>query len=564
LNFLTTFALQIIMNMHTASSQNIKLVQDAIEANKKRTYYTPYPEHPKAYGEGKMEEGLAAFQASMNHNFTGIKHGENTKWVGEEISPFMQVGLGIHYPQLSVEETINNSKNAAEAWQKMDVNSRASVLVDTLEAVKERFFELAFATMHTTGQSFLMSFQASGPHSNDRALETIAQGVEEMSKYPNEVEFVKPMGKFDLTIKKNYKAIPKGIGLVVGCSTFPTWNTVPGVYANLISGNSVIIKPHPKAILPIAIVVSCMQEVFEKNGLDANLVQLASDTINDPVTKHYAEHKEVNLIDYTGGSAFGDYLETLDKTVFTEKAGVNSVILDSAQDLNKVAQNIAFSASLYSGQMCTAPQNVYVSESGISTPEGNVSYDDFVTLLANSVKGLVEHPKMGAGTLGAIQNDATAKRVDDLKSGNGELKLDNIEVVNPEFADARVKSPIVLSVNSSERDKFLKECFGPVIMVIKTKSFDESLELSAESAVEHGAITCLAFSTDEEKINLIEDTMNKAFTPVSFNFTGAAFVNQHAAFSDFHVTGGNPAGNATFTNSEYINRRFVWVGNRFA
>jgi hypothetical protein len=51
---------------------------------------------------------------------------------------------------------------------------------------------------------------------------------------------------------------------------------------------------------------------------------------------------------------------------------------------------------------------------------------------------------------------------------------------------------------------------------------------------------------------------------VSFNFTGAAFVNQHAAFSDFHVSGGNPSGNAGFTTPEYVNRRFVWVGNRYA
>lgn len=550
--------------MHSASTQNIKLIQEAIEANRKRTYYTPYPEHPKAYGEGKMEEGLAAFQASMNNNFVGLSHEDGAKWVGEEISPYMQVGLGIHYPQSSVENTISNSNIASKDWRNMDVNQRASVLVDTLEAVKNRFFEIAFATMHTTGQSFLMSFQASGPHSNDRALETVAQGVEELSRYPNEVEFVKPMGKFDLTVKKNYKAIPKGIGLVVGCSTFPTWNTVPGVFANLIAGNSVIVKPHPKAILPIAIVVSCMQEVFEKHGLDSNLVQLAVDTIGEPVTKQLAEHKDVKLIDYTGGSAFGDYLETLDKTVFTEKAGVNSVILDSANDLNKVAQNIAFSVSLYSGQMCTAPQNVYVSEDGVSTPEGNVSYDDFVALLSNSIKGLVEHPKMGAGTLGAIQNDATSNRIDELKSGNGELKLDNIEVVNPEFAEARIKTPIVLSTDSSKREDFLKECFGPVVMVIKTKSFDESLELASESARDHGAITCSAYCIDDEKCNRIEESMNNSFTPVSFNFTGAAFVNQHAAFSDFHVTGGNPAGNATFTNSEYINRRFVWVGNRFA
>ena len=61
---------------------------------------------------------------------------------------------------------------------------------------------------------------------------------------------------------------------------------------------------------------------------------------------------------------------------------------------------------------------------------------------------------------------------------------------------------------------------------------------------------------------MIAEEMQQAFTPVTFNLTGPIWVNQHAAFSDFHVTGGNPAGNASFTNPEFVTRRFVWVGNR--
>jgi cation transport ATPase len=76
------------------------------------------------------------------------------------------------------------------------------------------------------------------------------------------------------------------------------------------------------------------------------------------------------------------------------------------------------------------------------------------------------------------------------------------------------------------------------------------------------AITCAAYSTNKATIQNITDEMESVFTPVSLNLTGMIWVNQHAAFSDFHVTGGNPAGNASFTNPDYINRRFVWVGHR--
>ena len=41
----------------------------------------------------------------------------------------------------------------------------------------------------------------------------------------------------------------------------------------------------------------------------------------------------------------GDYIEGLGKTCFTEKSGINSVIIESTENADEVAQNIAFSAS---------------------------------------------------------------------------------------------------------------------------------------------------------------------------------------------------------------------------
>jgi acyl-CoA reductase-like NAD-dependent aldehyde dehydrogenase len=137
-------------------------------------------------------------------------------------------------------------------------------------------------------------------------------------------------------------------------------------------------------------------------------------------------------------------------------------------------------------------------------------------------------------------------------------------VAHPEFPDARLQTPTVIGLHANDDSTWKEECFGPVVFVIKTQSAAHSLELAAEMAVDKGAITCLCYTTDEAYQQEVASVMNDTFTPVSFNFTGAAFVNQHAAFSDFHVSGGNPSGNATFTDSLYVNRRFVWVGNRFA
>jgi phenylacetic acid degradation protein paaN len=311
-------------------------------------------------------------------------------------------------------------------------------------------------------------------------------------------------------------------------------------------------------------VVAEIRNALAAAGLDKNIVQLAVDNSAEPITKSLAEHEAVKLIDFTGGNTFGDYIESIaNKVTFTEKAGVNCAIVDSAVDFKTVAGNLAFSACLYSGQMCTAPQNIYISETGVDTANGKISFDEAAQQIAQAVNDLVSNPKMGSHILGAIQSDLTLNRLQAAPSWGGKLLLASQPIKNEEFENARCYSPAVIELTSADHEIYQKECFGPIVYIIKTKSIEDSIHITENLSKEKGAITCLAYSTNETVMQTIENRMNAVYTPVSFNFQGAAFVNSHAAFSDFHVTGGNASGNASFTNAEYINKRIVWVGNRF-
>lgn len=539
-----------------------EIIDNAVKAIHERTFFAQYPESPKAYGEEAPAIGLEAYKNQLNKPFDGLLQQNPTAWIGEEVSPYTMLPLGVTYPVFDIDTLIVRAGRASAEWKNKSADERAAVLVAALEAVKNRFYEIAYATQHTTGQSFVMSFQASGPHANDRALEAVAMGYEELSRFPQEIIWEKPAGKVNLKLQKKYKAIPKGIGLIIGCSTFPTWNTVPGLFATLITGNTAIVKPHPKSVYPIAIVVTEIQKALQAAGIDPNVCQLAVDSSDNLITKKLAENPLVKLIDYTGGSAFGDYVESLPgKTTFTEKAGVNSVILDSVTDMKAVSQNLAFAVSLYSGQMCTAPQNFFIPKNGIKTAEGILSYEETVAALVGAIKGLTTHPQMGAGTLGAIQNETTLKRVNSVKD-IANIVLAPVAIENAEFPTARTSTPIVLEVDAKDFGIYENELFGPIVLIIKTNDTNQSIDLAKAMAQKHGAITCAAYTTDSKVAATIEEEMETAFVPVSFNLTGGIFVNQHATFSDFHVTGGNPAGNASFTNPEYINKRFVWVGHR--
>ncbi len=541
------------------------LIKKAVNALHERTFYAQYPEHPspKIYGETADVDGRKAFQSLVGKPYEALNQTPTDGWIGVEESPYMQDPLNITYPNINVETLINRSEKAFHEWRKVHYKERAAILVESLERVKQKFFEIAYATMHTTGQGYMMAFQASGPHAADRALEAIAAGFEEMSRYPESTVWDKPMGKFNIQLDKSWRPVPKGVALVIGCSTFPTWNSVPGLYASLVTGNSAIMKPHPGAVLPIAMVVAEIRNVLAESGIDPEVCQLAVDTFDKTNTKELATHKKVKVIDFTGNSEFGTYLEGLPgKTVFTEKTGVNSVVLDSVANVDKVAANLAFSVALYSGQMCTAPQNFYIPESGISTPDGQVSVEEFEEKFIEQINGLVDNPKAGPFVLGTIQNKNTVNRIAEAEKLPGKLLLKSRSIENPMFNNARVATPAVLEMESKDKEQFSKELFGPVALIIKTKDTKESVALAQEMAEAYGALSCGAYTTNADTKEFIADQMSLAATPVSFNLTGGIYLNQHAGFSDFHVTGGNPAGNASFTNPDYVNRRFTWVGFR--
>src|SRR5262249_13807507 len=154
---------------------------------------------------------------------------------------------------------------------------------------------------------------------------------------------------------------------------FPTWNAYPGLFASLATGNAVIVKPHPGAVLPLAITVSAAREGLAENGFDPNLVLLPADAPGEGLPAVLAVRPEIKIIDFTGSTAFGEWLEehARQARVYTEKAGVNPVLIESTGDYAGMLGNLAFSLILYSGQMCTTPQDLLVPAGGIDTDKGH-------------------------------------------------------------------------------------------------------------------------------------------------------------------------------------------------
>lgn len=538
-------------------------LEAAVAASRGRGFWSPYSELPsgKIYGETAKADAEAAFAALRGTLFPLDQEGQGEP-IGEEVSPWTGEALGIRYPRGEATALVAAAEAARGAWAEAPVEARVGAALEILARLNRDSFLIANAVQHTTGQSFVMAFQAGGPHAQDRGLEAVAMAWEEMTRFPARAVWEKPQGKAaPIRLDKEWRRVPRGIGLVIGCSTFPTWNGYPGLFASLVTGNAVIVKPHPKAVLPLALTVRTARAVLREAGFHPDIVQLAVDTSEAPITKELARHPAIGIVDFTGSPAFGSWLRGTvhDKLLFTEEAGTNPVVIQGCRDLSAVCANLAFSLSLYSGQMCTAPQNLFVPASGIATADGTIGFEAFASALARAIDELLADPARASAVLGTIQNPATLERIEKAR-GLGPVVRDSAPL--PGAAPARTATPLLVELPADAEAAWCSEWFGPIAFLVRCRHAEEALARAAHSARSRGAITAALWATDEPFIERAVAAFTAAGAPLSINLEGPIYVNQAAAFSDFHVTGANPAGTATFVDPAFVAGRFRWCGIR--
>ncbi|MGA8115272.1 MAG: phenylacetic acid degradation protein PaaN [Actinocatenispora sp.] len=549
---------------HPLFDKHEKTLRTALDTIHDRSFWSAYPESPspRVYGENAAADGRAAFDAYRGADFPLDQTGDGERTATEH-SPY-GIELGVRYPHADPDTLIAGARAALPGWRDAGVAARTGVCLEILSRLHAHIFELANAVQFTTGQAFVMAFQAGGAHALDRGLEAVAYSYAAMTRHPGTAYWEKPQGKREpLKMRKTFHVVPRGVALLVGCNTFPTWNGYPGLFASLATGNPVIVKPHPGAVLPLAVTVRYAREVLAEAGFDPNLVQLAAEAPGERLASVLAVRPEVRIVDFTGSTEYGDWLEANARQaqVYTEKAGVNTIVVDSTDDFAGMCGNIGFSLTLYSGQMCTTPQNILVPSGGIETPDGHKSLAEVAEGIAAAVGALTADAAKGVELTGAIVNDGVTERLDQA-AGLGTEVLPSRTVAHPALPDAVVRTPAIRQLTVDDEETYGQEWFGPITFVVGTASTAESLAVFERTVTARGALTASVYSTSTDVLAEAERAAVSVGVHLSSNLTGGVFVNQSAAYSDFHATGANPAANACLTDDAYVAGRFRIVQSR--
>jgi phenylacetic acid degradation protein paaN len=544
---------------HPLFDKHRALLDQAQAAIARRTHWSPYAENPRTYGETAMDDGAAAFEAYRDAQFYLDQPGVQGRG-GEESSPY-GLSLNLSYPCCSPDALIAAARGAMLPWVRAGIEARVGVCLEILARLNAGSAEMAHALMHTTGQSLPFAFLTGGPQAQGRGLEVLAWAHREMTQVPAQAEWQRSEHQ---RLEKRFMVAPLGVSLIIGSATQPTWNAYPALFASLAAGNPVIVKPHPTAILPLAITVAVARQVLKESGFDANLVTLLVGDPDGPVARDISLRQEVRLIDYAGAPDFGRWLldTARQARLFVETGGVNCVLIDSTYDYAALLKNLVLSLCLDSGQLRATPRTIFVGNEGVQTPEGLISEDRFARDLAFALGKFIEDPTRAVEVLGAIQSPATVARIDaasDLGEAQAEVLRHSVALGHPKWPAARVRTPLLLRTTADRRDIFMEERFGPIATVVTTANTAESLSLAEATMREKGALNFLVHATRPHVRQLAEDVALRVGVALSFDLTGPVLINQPAGFADFHASGANPAASSGMIDAAFVANRFYFA-----
>ncbi|WP_280342455.1 aldehyde dehydrogenase family protein [Nocardia neocaledoniensis] len=542
---------------------HLELLRAAAEANRTRAAWTGYAPIT-APDVAQADAVLATFDGAT----LTLSSPTDSVITADEISPYTGKALNVSYHAPSVGQALAGAAAAARALRDADIERRVGVCLEALHRIHQRGQEFAAVTAHTTGQSLNMACSGSGTNALDRGLEAVAMAWSAMTRVPGQVTWQQRFGKSDVTLRKRFRTRPLGTALVIACASFPAWNAYPAILANLATGNPVLVKPHPRSVLATALAVGVIREVLDEAQLPADAVQLVVDTTEAPVAGQLATSPEVRIVDFTGSPAFGSWLErnVPNTLVFTETAGVNTVVVDSVSDLSAAMRTLAGGLSLFSGQMCTTPQNIYLPDAGVRTDAGVIARDDVVAALLSAIDDLASAPRRAAAVCGALQSDATLHSITalaDAAEASGTLLRRPVPYVHPDYPQARAVTPLVVRVDPRRGDTLPDgEQFGPVAFLVDCADTAAAVAHATASVRGHGAISSYLYCTDDAVVDEVADAYADAGASLSANLVSSMPMQFAAAYSDYHVTGLNPAGNATLTDESFVAGRFRVVQDR--
>ena len=359
-----------------------------------------------------------------------------------------------------VDEAVNSAKQAGAEWRNTSLAKRTQILFAFREIVNNRKEELAKAITLEHGK---VLSDAIGEVTRGLEVVEFACGIPHLLK-----------GGFSEGVSTGIDVYsirqPLGVAAIISPFNFPAMVPMWFFPIAIATGNSVVLKPSEKDPTPSLLMASYWKEAGLPDGV-FNVVHGDKEAVD-----RILEHPDIASVSFVGSTPIAKYIyengTKAGKRIQALGGAKNHMLVLPDADL-ELAADAAVNAGFGSaGERCMAISAL-------------VAVDPVGDALVAKITERISKLRTGDGTAGAdmgplvtsIHRDKVASYIDAGESAGAKLVVDGRNPKVEGAASGFWLGPTLFDHVTAEMSIYKEEIFGPVLSVLRVKSYDKGLQL---------------------------------------------------------------------------------------
>jgi aldehyde dehydrogenase (NAD+) len=390
------------------------------------------------------------------------------------------IGKGFLASRREAETAIAAAGEALPAWSRMPAPKRGEIVERAADLLRAEQDDVARLLTREEGKTFADArgeiYRAYNVLNYTAGQSRRMGGVTIPSELPKNFAYTvrQPLGVVALITPWNFPIC------------IPAWKIAPA----LVAGNTVVFKPSSTTPLTAARLV----DIFERAGLPPGVLNLLVGSSAD-VGDLLMSDSRIRGISFTGSTENGTQIYTSCASrgikAQCEMGGKNPVIVLEDADLNLAADGIVSGAFGSTGQRCTATSRAILQDS---------IADDMVARLRDRVSkwkvGNGLDPDVQMGPLVSQQQLKTVQQYIEIGKSEGAKLVTGGGKPSGVPRGFFIEPTIFDNVRPESRIA-REEIFGPVLSVIRAKSYEQAIEFANMSAF---GLTSSIYTNDAGRI----------------------------------------------------------------
>lgn len=429
-----------------------------------------------------------------------------------------------------VDFAVQKARDAFEdgRWSRLHPGERKAVLIKLAKLIKRNARELAVMESLDSGKTIYDCETVDVPetiHCIKWHAELIDKIYDQVSPASdNHIAMVvrEPVGVVGLVLPWNFPLL------------MLAWKIGPALAA----GNSIIVKP----ALETSLTALRIAELAMEAGIPAGVFNVVPGGGAD-VGEAIGRHMDIDAVSFTGSTATGRRFlkyasESNLKEVTLEMGGKNpAVVLNDAENLDRVAAHIVNGAFWNMGENCSASSRLIV-QSGIK--------DELIKrVVAHAREWPMGDPLNPENRVGALVSKAHFDKVSSFLEKGQKVLLGG-------KAENGFVEPTIIDIADRNAKAVREEIFGPVLTVLTVETFDEAIALANDT--EYGLAASI-FTANTKKA--IRGARAIRAGTVTVNSFGEGDIT--TPFGGFKASGFGGRDNGIHAHDQYTQIKTIWV-----